>query len=50
MIEQHQALITGPKLSDIELEKLYDRELKRARMFAKDAMNRVECEEKLNGI
>ena len=43
-------IITGPKLSDIELEKLYDRELKRARMFAKDAINRIECEKLLNGI
>jgi superfamily II DNA or RNA helicase len=43
-------IIIGPKLSDIELQKLYDRELKRARMFSRDALNRTECEKLLNGI
>jgi superfamily II DNA or RNA helicase len=43
-------IIIGPKLSELELEKLYDRELKRARMFAKDAINRHECELILNGV
>jgi superfamily II DNA or RNA helicase len=43
-------IIVGPKLSNSELEKLYSRELKRARLFAGDAINKSECLSILNGI
>lgn len=43
-------IITGPKLSNQELEKLYSRELQRAKMFAEDAINKLECELLLEGI
>uniref|UniRef100_UPI0040473FBE DEAD/DEAH box helicase family protein n=1 Tax=Flavobacterium sp. TaxID=239 RepID=UPI0040473FBE len=43
-------IITGPKLSSMELQKLYDRELKRAKLFSKDAINCKECEDILNRI
>jgi superfamily II DNA or RNA helicase len=36
-------IITGPKLSDRELDKLYTRELQRAKMFSDDALNKNEC-------
>ena len=36
-------IITGPKLSNQELEKLYTRELQRAKMFADDAINKNQC-------
>ena len=36
-------IIVGPKLSNAELDKLYNRELERATMFAKDAVNKDEC-------
>lgn len=41
-------IIIGPKLSDRELEKLYSRELQRAKMFSEDALNRNKCFEQLN--
>ena len=43
-------IIIGPKLSNAELEKLYNRELKRARLFAEDAINKNECIKLLEGI
>jgi superfamily II DNA or RNA helicase len=36
-------IITGPKLSSQELEKLYSKELLRAKMFSEDATNKKEC-------
>ena len=43
-------IIVGPKLSNLELDKLYNRELKRARLFASDAINKDECLKMLNGV
>jgi superfamily II DNA or RNA helicase len=43
-------IITGPKLSNVELERLYSRELLRARMFAEDALNKQECIKKISLI
>jgi superfamily II DNA or RNA helicase len=43
-------IIIGPKLSNAELEKLYNRELKRARLFANDAINKNDCLKLLEGI
>jgi len=43
-------IIVGPKLSNLELDKLYNRELKRAHLFASDAINKNECLEILKGI
>jgi superfamily II DNA or RNA helicase len=43
-------IITGPKLSVNELEKLYSRELERAKLFAKDAVNKNDCLKKLQGV
>lgn len=43
-------IIIGPKLSNGELEKLYNRELKRARLFSQDAINRDDCIKLLEGI
>lgn len=37
-------IITGPKLSDEELEKLYTKEFERAKLFAADAANQSHCE------
>ena len=36
-------IIIGPKLSDRELDKLYSRELQRARMFSDDSLNKSDC-------
>jgi superfamily II DNA or RNA helicase len=36
-------IITGPKLSSNQLEKLYSREMKRAKLFTEDAVNFSEC-------
>lgn len=36
-------IIVGPKLTNQELNKLYTREIKRARLFSEDAINRKEC-------
>jgi superfamily II DNA or RNA helicase len=36
-------IITGPKLSNSDLDKLYMRELSRAKLFAKDAVNKELC-------
>jgi superfamily II DNA or RNA helicase len=41
-------IIIGPKLSDKELDKLYSRELQRARMFSEDALNKERCLDLLN--
>lgn len=41
-------IIIGPKLSDRELEKLYSRELQRAKMFSEDALNHEKCFELLS--
>jgi len=43
-------IITGPKLSDTELERLYSREIRRANLFSNDAINRVECLSILSGL
>ena len=43
-------IIVGPKLSNSELDKLYNRELKRAKLFASDAINKNECLEILKSI
>lgn len=43
-------IIIGPKLSNAELDKLYNRELKRARLFASDAINKDDCFKLLEGI
>lgn len=43
-------ILVGPKLTNRELEMLYGREIKRARMFSEDALNRIECEDILNRI
>ena len=41
-------IIVGPKLTDKELLKLYQRELNRANLFASDADNKTECMKLLN--
>ena len=43
-------ILIGPKLTNQELDKLYNREIKRARMFAADALNKDECGKILNGV
>jgi superfamily II DNA or RNA helicase len=43
-------IIIGPKLSLNELDKLYSRELERAKLFAADAVNKNECMAKLSGV
>jgi superfamily II DNA or RNA helicase len=43
-------IIVGPKLSDKELTKLYQRELSRAHLFTRDAENKEYCEKMLSGI
>jgi len=43
-------ILVGPKLTNQDLDKLYNREMKRARMFASDALNKDECEKILNGV
>jgi len=43
-------ILVGPKLTNQDLDKLYNREMKRAKMFASDALNRDECEKILNGV
>jgi superfamily II DNA or RNA helicase len=43
-------IIIGPKLTNQELNKLYNREMKRARLFSEDAINRNECLLILNEI
>jgi superfamily II DNA or RNA helicase len=47
LAELFDFIIVGPKLSNQELERLYVRELSRAKMFAEDAINRNECLEKI---
>ena len=46
--ELYDFIIAGPNLSDAELLKLYDRELRRAKLFAEDALNKDECYVKIN--
>ena len=41
--ELYDFIITGPHVSNDALEALYSKELKRAKMFAQDAINRYEC-------
>ena len=41
--ELYDFIITGPHVSNDALEALYSKELKRAKMFAQDAINRDEC-------
>ena len=43
-------ILVGPKLTNQDLDKLYNREMKRARMFASDALNKDECEKILDGV
>lgn len=43
-------IITGPKLSSNQLEKLYSREIKRAKLFSEDAINKSECLDILNKV
>ena len=43
-------IITGPKLTDNELIKLYEKEIQRARMFSIDALNYKECLNKIESI
>jgi superfamily II DNA or RNA helicase len=43
-------ILVGPKLTNQDLDKLYNREMKRARMFASDALNKEECEKILDGV
>ena len=38
------------KLTNQDLDKLYNREMKRARMFASDAINKEECEKILSRV
>ena len=48
--ELYDFIITGPKLTSQELEKLYSREIKRATLFAQDAINHDECMRVIQGI
>jgi superfamily II DNA or RNA helicase len=48
--ELYDFILVGPRLTNKELEMLYGREMKRARMFSEDALNKVECEDILNRI
>jgi len=43
-------ILVGPKLTNQELDKLYNREIKRAQMFTEDAINKEECLTILRGI
>jgi superfamily II DNA or RNA helicase len=43
-------IITGPNLNQKELEKLYGREISRAKLFADDALNRDYCISLLKGL
>ncbi len=43
-------IIVGPKLTNKELDKLYNREIRRARLFSEDAINRDECLSILNEV
>ena len=43
-------IIVGPKLTNKELDKLYNREMRRARLFSEDAINRDECLSILNEV
>lgn len=43
-------IITGPNLNQRELEKLYGREISRAKLFAEDALNREYCISLLRGL
>lgn len=43
-------ILVGPKLTNQDLDRLYNREMKRARMFASDALNKDECEKILDGV
>lgn len=48
MANLYDFIIVGPKLTDKELNKLYQRELRRANLFATDANNKTECIKLLN--
>jgi len=48
--EIYDFILVGPKLSNKELDLLYGREIKRAKMFSEDALNKSECYQILNGI
>ncbi len=48
--ELYDFILVGPRLTNKELEMLYGREMKRAKMFSEDALNKVECEDILNRI
>ena len=48
--ELYDFILVGPKLSNKELDMLYGREIKRAMMFAQDALNKSECFDILNRI
>lgn len=48
--ELYDFILVGPKLTNKELDKLYNREMKRAMMFAEDAMNKIECEKILKEV
>jgi superfamily II DNA or RNA helicase len=41
--ELYDFIISGPKLTNKQLDELYDKEIRRAKMFAADAINRDEC-------
>jgi superfamily II DNA or RNA helicase len=43
-------ILVGPKLTNQDLDKLYNREIKRAQMFTEDAINKEECLTILRGI
>lgn len=48
--ELYDFILVGPKLSNKELDMLYGREIKRARMFSEDALNKSECIDILNRL
>ena len=43
-------IIYGPQLSNRQLEKFYGTELERAKLFANDAINRIECMDAINQV
>jgi superfamily II DNA or RNA helicase len=48
--ELYDFILVGPRLTNQELDRLYNREIKRAKMFAEDAINKQECNQILAGI
>jgi superfamily II DNA or RNA helicase len=48
--ELYDFILVGPRLTNQELDRLYNREIRRAKMFAEDAINKQECNQILAGI